>query len=135
MDTGLRVSLSEGTLYEAEIAGLTKGEKGNPGEISGVITYLDQYKLGSVEENTSVGIYGKLQRTPEENQENEYYPVTLKQNIEKGEAVIVSTVSGQRKEYRINITDLDYNSENKGILFQVTDPELLDLTGGVIQGM
>ena len=33
------------------------------------------------------------------------------------------------------ITDLDYNSENKGILFQVTDPELLELTGGIVQGM
>ena len=135
MDTGVKVSLSDGTLYEAEIAGITKGEKGNPGEISGVITYLDQYKLGSVEENTSVGIYGKLQRTPEESQDNQYYPVTLKQNIEKGEAVIVSTVSGERKEYSINISSLDYNSDNKGILFQVTDPELLNLTGGVIQGM
>ena len=99
MDTGIKVNLSEGTLYEAEIAGITKGEKGNPGEISGVITYLEQYK------------------------------------IEKGEAKIVSTVSGKRKEYSINIIELDYNSENKGILFQVTDPELLNLTGGVIQGM
>ena len=53
----------------------------------------------------------------------------------KGEAKIVSTVSGKRKEYSINIIELDYNSENKGILFQVTDPELLNLTGGVIQGM
>ena len=135
MDTVTRVSLGEGTLYEAEIAGITKGEKGNPGEISGVITYLDQYKLGSVDENTDVGIYGKLQRAPEESQENEYYPISLKQNIQKGEAVIVSSVSGERKEYQITITDLDYNSANKGILFQVIDPELLDLTGGVIQGM
>ena len=49
--------------------------------------------------------------------------------------MIVSSVSGERKEYQITITDLDYNSANKGILFQVIDPELLDLTGGVIQGM
>ncbi len=44
-------------------------------------------------------------------------------------------MSGERREYTINITNMDYNSENKGILFQVTDPELLELTGGVIQGM
>ena len=135
MDTGIKVNLSEGTLYEAEIAGITKGEKGNPGEISGVITYLEQYKLGSVDENTNVGIYGKLERMPENQQQNTYYPIALKQKIEKGEAKIVSTVSGKRKEYSINIIELDYNSENKGILFQVTDPELLNLTGGVIQGM
>ena len=62
-------------------------------------------------------------------------PIALKQNIEKGEATIISSVSGEQKEYSIRILDLDYNSENKGILFQVTDPELLNLTGGVIQGM
>ncbi|MCI9448006.1 MAG: SpoIVB peptidase [Lachnospiraceae bacterium] len=135
MDTGLKVSLNEGILYEAEIAGITKGEKGNPGEISGVITYLDQYKLGTVEENSNVGIYGKLERVPKEEKENAYFPITLKQNIAKGEATIISSVSGEQKEYSIRILDFDYNSENKGILFQVTDPELLNLTGGVIQGM
>ncbi len=135
MDTGLKVSLNEGTLYEAEIAGITKGEKGDPGEISGVITYLDQYKLGTVEENSNVGIYGKLERTPQEDSGGSYFPITLKQNIEKGEATIISSVSGEQKEYAIRILELDYNSENKGILFQVTDVELLNLTGGVIQGM
>lgn len=135
IDTGLKVSLGQGTLYEAEIAGITRGEKGNPGEISGVITYLDQYKLGTVEENSDVGIYGKLERTPEGNVENTYYPIALKQNIQKGEATIISSVSGEQKAYTIDIQELDYNSENKGILFQVSDEELLNLTGGVIQGM
>ena len=135
MDTGIKVNMSEGSLYEAEIAGITKGEKGNPGEISGVITYLDQYRLGTVEENTNKGIYGKLEKLPAENGEPSYYPIGLKQTIEEGEATIISSVSGEKREYTINITNMDYNSENKGILFQVTDPELLELTGGVIQGM
>lgn len=135
IDTGIKVSMAQGTLYEAEIAGITKGEKGNPGEISGVITYLDQFKLGIVEENTNTGIYGKLERVPEQSGDNVYFPIGLKQDIEKGEATIISSVSGERKEYTITITNLDYNSENKGILFQVTDAELLELTGGVIQGM
>ncbi len=135
MDTGTRVNLSEGTLYEAEVSGITKGEKGNPGEISGVITYLEQYQLGTVEENTNVGIYGNLGTIPEEVEQVEWYSVGLKQDIKEGEATIISTVSGERKEYSIIITDLDYNSENKGILFQVTDPELINLTGGIVQGM
>ena len=127
--------MGEGTLYDAEIAGITKGEKGNPGEIAGVITYLDQYRLGTVEENTSVGIYGNLEKIPEKAGGESFSPVGFKQEIEEGEARIISTVSGERKEYSIVITDLDYNSENKGILFQVTDPELLNLTGGIVQGM
>lgn len=135
LDTGTQVSMGEGTLYDAEIAGITKGEKGNPGEIAGVITYLDQYRLGTVEENTNVGIYGNLEKTPEKIGEENFYPVGFKQEIQEGEAKIISTVSGERKEYSIVITDLDYNSENKGILFQVTDAELLNLTGGIVQGM
>ncbi len=134
MDTGLKVAVGEGTLYEAEIAGIKKGERGDPGEISGVITYLDQYRLGDVAENTSVGIYGSLEKMPDASQEA-YYPIGLKQDIQEGEAAIISTISGERKEYSIQITELDYNSENKGILLQVTDPELLTLTGGIIQGM
>ena len=59
----------------------------------------------------------------------------LFRSIEEGEATVISSVSGKKREYTINITNMDYNSENKGILFQVTDPELLELTGGVIQGM
>ncbi len=135
LDTGTKVNMGEGTLYEAEVAGITKGEKGNPGEIAGVITYLDQYRLGTVEENTNAGIYGNLERVPDTVGKSPYYPIGLKQDIEKGEAVIISTVSGERKEYSIVITDVDYNSENKGILFQVTDGELLNLTGGIVQGM
>ncbi len=135
LDTGTKVSMGEGTLYEAEVAGITKGEKGNPGEIAGVITYLEQYRLGTVEENTNVGIYGNLEKAPQKVEGENYFSVGQKQEIEEGEASIISTVSGERREYSIVITDIDYNSENKGILFQVTDPELLNLTGGIVQGM
>ena len=78
--------MGEGTLYDAEIAGITKGEKGNPGEIAGVITYLDQYRLGTVEENTSVGIYGNLEKIPEKAGGESFSPVGFKQEIEEGEA-------------------------------------------------
>lgn len=137
MDTGTKVLMSEGTLYEAQVAGITKGEKGKPGEVTGVITYLDQFKLGTVEENTEVGIYGKLERIPEQLQDVEYCPIAMKQEVQKGPAQIISYLSGERKEYEIQITGMDYSSSNvnKGILFEVTDPDLLELTGGIVQGM
>lgn len=137
MDTGTKVLMSEGTLYEAKIAGITKGEKGKPGEVSGIITYLDQFKLGTVEENTEVGIYGKLERMPEQLQGVEYCAIGMKQEVQEGPAKIVSYLSGERKEYDIEIIGMDYSGSNlnKGILFEVTDPELLELTGGIVQGM
>lgn len=137
VDTGTQISMEEGTLYEAQIAGITKGEKGKPGEVSGVITYMDQFRIGTVDENTEVGIYGKMQRVPEQIQNSAYYPVGMKQEVKEGPAVIISCLSGERKEYGINITGIDYSSGNinKGILFEVTDPQLLQLTGGIVQGM
>ena len=67
----------------------------------------------------------------------EYYPIAMKQEVQEGAAKIVSYLSGERKEYEIQITSMDYSSSNvnKGILFEVTDPELLELTGGIVQGM
>lgn len=137
VDTGTKINMEEGTLYEAQIAGITKGEKGNPGEVSGVITYMDRFRIGTVEENMDVGIYGKMQRVPDQIQNVSYYPVGMKQEIQEGPAVIISYLSGERKEYGITITGIDYSSGNinKGILFEVTDPQLLQLTGGIVQGM
>ena len=42
-----------------------------------------------------------------------------------------------RKEYDIEITKIyrNNNSDNKSMLIKVTDENLLNLTGGIIQGM
>ena len=63
--------------------------------------------------------------------------MAYKQDIALGKAYIISEVSGERVEYEIEIESLDYSGdeENKGILFKVTDERLLDLTGGIVQGM
>lgn len=137
IDTGTKVAIEQGVLYEAQVAGITKGEKGRPGEVSGLINYLEQFRLGTVEENTEVGIYGKVERLPEELQGVEYYPAAMKQEVQEGKAAIVSYLSGKREEYEIEIIGMDYNSgnANKGILFEVTDPALLEMTGGIVQGM
>lgn len=63
--------------------------------------------------------------------------VGFKQEIRRGTAQIRSSVSGELKDYQIQIQEIRLNEDdvNKGMIFQVTDPELLALTGGVIQGM
>ena len=65
------------------------------------------------------------------------YEICYKQDIKTGPAYIISSVSGETKQYEITIESLDYSGveENKGILFRVTDEELLALTGGIVQGM
>ena len=64
--------------------------------------------------------------------------VASKKEIKKGKAQILLTLEdGIRKEYDIEITKIykNNNENNKSMLIKVTDKELLDLTGGIIQGM
>lgn len=136
-DTGELLTASGGLLYDTSILEIVKGEKGTPGEISGMITYSDRHVRGSIACNTGVGIFG----TASPGLLKEIYTapvdVAFKQEIRPGKAVIRSAISGEMKEYLIEIEEirLNENDVNKGMVFRVTDQELLQLTGGVIQGM
>lgn len=61
-DTSTTIRLGEGLLYETKIIGITKGEKGKPGELSGVIDYETKHCMGTVAGNSESGIYGELKR-------------------------------------------------------------------------
>ena len=136
-DVGSLIDLEKGSIYETTILEIRKGQRGQPGEMSGMINYNDEYKLGTVEENTNVGIYGTLTNLPKELRGVSSMPVTYKEGIKKGKAQIISSVEGKRREYEIEIEHTNYHSDgnNKGIQFQVTDERLLEDTGGIIQGM
>lgn len=136
-DTGTQMSLSEGYIYQADIVGIKKGGSGSPGELSGVIDYGREHCLGRITQNTPLGILGKLEAGANGLEEGAVYPVCYKQDIRPGTAYIISSVSGESRQYEIQIQSLDYsgNEENKGIMFKVTDPALLSLTGGIVQGM
>lgn len=136
-ETGTQMEMEEGWIYHTNIIGIRKGGSGSPGELSGVIEYRKDACLGSVEKNTPLGIYGSLDGNLNQLQMGKSYGVTYKQDIHSGTAYVLSSLSGEVKSYEIEIESLDYSDteENKGILFKVTDPELLELTGGIVQGM
>ena len=60
-----------------------------------------------------------------------------KQDVKTGPAIVRTFVSGEIKDYEIYIKDLSYaeKDRNKGIIFAVTDEELLKITNGIVQGM
>lgn len=127
-----------GEVFVSDIIGIQKGVKGEPGEIKGVIKYGLNNHLGSVSINSGKGIYGTLDeddiaRIPQE----ELCKIGGKQEIFIGAAQIISEISGERKYYDIEITYVDYLAvnSNKGLHIQITDKELLELTGGIVQGM
>ena len=136
-DTGTIMSMAEGYLYHTDIVGIKKGKSGAPGELSGIIQYGDSTRIGSIMQNTGLGIHGVLSGNLKWLETGECYEVRYKQDIRTGSAFIVSSVSGESKKYEVMVESVDYSGkeENKGILIRVTDPELLELTGGIVQGM
>ncbi len=136
-DTGQLVAVEGGELYETEILGIEKGETGNPGVMSGVIYYGPGTKLGEVAENTDEGIFGTVNAEFRTDMEAVAIPVGFRQDVKKGHAVIRSSVSGEVKDYDVEIQRVDHASlqKNKGMTIKIVDEELLALTGGIVQGM
>lgn len=136
-DTGMLVQTSGGELYDTEIMGIEKGTFGKPGVMSGVIYYGNQSRLGTIEANTNQGIFGIVNDRFRNRVESEAIPVGYRQDVKKGKAYIRSSISGEVKDYEIEIQKVDYSTarKNKDMIIKVTDPELLALTGGIVQGM
>jgi len=136
-DTGELLEISGGYLYDTSILEIVKGEKGTPGELSGMITYSDRHIRGSIAKNTFAGIFGFTDALVANQVMTQPVDVAFKQEIVPGTAYIRSSISGELKEYEVQIQDVRLNEgdANKGMVFQVTDPALLSLTGGIIQGM
>ena len=137
IDTGELVQIGTGDIYETKITGISKGKKGEPGEVTGLIQFRQSAYLGSVGDNTQIGIFGKLDHIPESLEGIEEIPVGYKQEIEQGRAQIICSVAGERTTYDIEIESVDYHpkEENKGIRSCVVDERLLAETGGIVQGM
>lgn len=137
VDTGELLSIADGKLYNVRILGVRKGEKGNPGEISGLIRYDSENILGNISENSKNGIFGTFRADQLEAMNLEKISIGYKQDLKTGPASILCSTDGEVKEYAAEITRIDMNHEdtNKSFVIQVTDKELLEKTGGIVQGM
>lgn len=137
VDTGVQLDVAKGNLYDSTVIDIVKGSKGEPGQLSGVINYREDGKLGTIWTNSRQGVYGTIEETSSLWKQCVTYPVGYKQEIETSDAQILCQVDGSIACYDIIITEIHYqeNQENKSILFEVKDPQLLGLTGGIVQGM
>lgn len=138
-DTGETVPLSSGEAVPVEITRAKRGEKGIPGELRG--SFSADGTLGTLSRNNSCGVFGNLTEEAcgalTEGGANEY-KMGYRQEIQRGSAVILSTVIGDTpKEYSIEIESIDLSGEDsaKNMTIRITDPELLEETGGIVQGM
>ena len=135
IDTEKLIKISSGEVVTTRMSSIVKGKEGIPGEIRGSI--INSQTIGTVGQNTEFGIYGKVTNISQFNSGNlKELQVAKREEIKKGEAKILLAIEGgETKEYSIEITKIykNNNSNNKSMLIKVTDQELLDLTGGIIQ--
>jgi len=136
IDTGDIIQTSSGEIDDVNIVSIVKGVNEEPGKIQGAIK--GNRMIGNVYKNTEYGIYGIIKNLT--NLDLDYSKkmyVADRHEIALGEASILSNIDGEFKEYKIEIqkTFLNNNYDNKSMLIKVTDEELLNQTGGIIQGM
>lgn len=136
IDTVEIINISSGEIDDVNILAIQKGEKNVPGKIQGTI--IKNAEIGSIYKNTQYGIYGIIKNLS--NLKIDYtkkMKVASRQEIELGEATCLSGIDGEVKEYSLNIEKiyLNNNYDNKSMLVKITDEELLEKTGGIVQGM
>ena len=136
-DSSDLLEIRDGRLYQTDILGVKKGVKGSPGGIEGVIIYNSRNYLGKIEQNTDLGIYGRLEEVDSVVEEERRVPVANKKEIEIGKASIYCTVGENIEEYEVEIEQIDFypREQNKGMVIRITDESLLEKTGGIVQGM
>ena len=136
-DTGKLLPVRIGSLLKADIVDVKKGEKGTPGELRG--SFLrDQVVLGSIEENTNLGVFGELDAPYVNPLYPDGLPIGFQETVKTGPATILSTIDGEGvKEYSVEIVQASRQMapSQKSMIIRVTDPRLLQTTGGIVQGM
>lgn len=131
-DTNEIMPLLNGEIVPVTISGVTKGQKGTPGELKGYFSTDDA--MGSLDLNVSQGVYGIMNITPK----GQAMEVSMKQDIKAGAAQIMTTIDGNGPQcFNVEIEKIDYRDEvqTKNMVLHITDPKLLDVTGGIVQGM
>ena len=137
VDTYELIDIANGELVTANIIDIVKGEDGTPGEIRGVID--GGTTIGTISKNTNYGVYGKVENMAKLNTNNtNEIEVANRNEITTGKAQIMCELeNGKIENYEIEIQKIfiENNQNNKSMLIKITDKNLIEKTGGIIQGM
>lgn len=125
------VEIRTGTIFKNHITSIDKSINGSPGSKNAKFEYDSLY--GNIFKNSSFGIYGKYTTNLPE---KDLMQVAKPNEIKVGDATIYTVLNDEDiKEYKINILAINEKNKIKNITFEITDQELLNKTGGVVQGM
>ena len=137
VDTAELIEIANGELVTANILDIVKGTDGSPGEIRGSID--SGITIGNIYKNTEYGVYGNITNLSGLNVDtSNEIEVADRSEITTGKAEILCELeNGKTEYYEIEIKKIfkDNNQYNKSMLIEITDEELIEKTGGIIQGM
>ena len=131
-ESGKLVPMSRGLVTDVTVSGIKKGVAGAPGEIKG---YFGSSKKGTLYKNTECGVYGMFTDMPEGVGEAMY--IGKRNELHDGEAYIICTLDGSGpKKYSVEISNIDREATgSKCFTIKIKDKNLINLTGGIVQGM
>ncbi|WP_338750009.1 SpoIVB peptidase [Bacillus sp. FJAT-52991] len=137
VDTKKPIIVQDGEIVQSTVMSIQKGRYGNPGEKLAQFS-ASQERLGNITNNSPYGIFGQLKKPMHHSFTNQAYPVALSHEVKEGPAKILTVVNGKKVEwYDIEIVSTipQKYPATKGMVIKITDPKLLDRTGGIVQGM
>lgn len=131
-DTGLLMPLGDGSVMHASVKAVKRGSAGEPGELKGNFDLA--HDLGELYANTEQGVFGSMDSGVYT--EGDAVPIARADEVHPGPAVILSNVSGEDvTAYSVEILRVLDGTGTQNLLLQVTDPALIEQTGGIVQGM
>ena len=123
---GALLPLKEGTALESEVVSVVRGQDGAAGTLHGAVA--GGCVRGEISENTPQGVFGTMDAPDGQ--------AVQTGTAHIGEAVIRSNVRGSEvEEFTVRIRSVNARAAQKNLLIEVTDPALLEQTGGIVQGM
>ena len=128
-ESNSKVEIKSGQIFNNKITGIEKSAIGMPGSKLAKFNY--NYQYGTIFKNTKYGIFGYYKDNIEDNK-----LIKVSKDVKIGPAQIKTVIDGEKIEtFDIEITKINETSDIKNISFKINDENLIDLTGGVVQGM
>ncbi len=137
VDTRMSLTVRDGEIVKSNIVDIVQGAQGEPGELRGEFDPAS-LRLGSIETNSQYGIYGRMYKEYYNPLYPEGLPMAYPEEVKLGPAQLLTTLNDDGiKAYSCNIIKLNSqeNPAPKGMVIEITDPALLEVTGGIVQGM
>ncbi|MGM0874153.1 MAG: SpoIVB peptidase [Bacillota bacterium] len=137
MDTKKPIVVEDGQIVRSTVTSIEKGSNGNPGEklarFSG-----DREVIGNITRNSPFGIFGELNQDINNGVMNKAMPIALSNEVKEGPAKILTVVTDDKvEEFDVEVISSVPQKfpATKGMVIKITDEQLLEKTGGIVQGM